>query len=110
MLSKNICFSAVALSFMSSAYPQGATPQAPQMPASPPQQVVAPIGNSTSQNAVLSDEAIRSNPDPAVQRFNREFGGNSNSFAAPSMKMDINGTGISLPKCTTEAKEGKGCD
>ena len=72
MLPKTLCFSAAALAFMSSAYPQGAVPPAAPGAAQVPQPAVAPTGIGASpQNAAQTDEAIRSNPDPALQRFNQ---------------------------------------
>lgn len=108
MQSKNICFGAVALAFMTSADPQSAALQAIQISAPASQQAISPLGNAAPQNA--PDEATRSNPDPALQRFGREFDRNSDGFVAPTMKIDISGSGISVPKCLAEAKEGKGCE
>jgi hypothetical protein len=111
MLPKILCFSAAALVFMSAAYPQGALPPAAPVAAPVPQPVVAPSGiGASTQNAAQTDEAIRSNPDPALQRFNRGFDRNNDNFVAPTMNLDIKGSGISLPTCVAEAKEGKTCD
>jgi hypothetical protein len=109
MLAKIICFVAAALVFMSSAYPQGAVPPAAPVAPQVPQPAPQGIGASP-QNAARTDEAIRSNPDPALQRFNRGFDRNSDSLASPILNMDIKGAGISLPTCVAEAKEGKSCD
>jgi len=111
MLPKMLSISAAALAFMSSAYPQGVAPPAAPVAAPAPQPVVAAPGiGASQQNAAQPDEALRSNPDPALQRFNRGFDRNSDSLASPIMNMDIKGSGISLPTCVAEAKEGKTCD
>ena len=100
MQSRNICFGVVALAFMASAYPQAPPPPPPTPP--PPTSAARP-------NATEPDEMTRNNPDPAKQRFNREFGQAKDSFVAPVMNMDIKGAGISLPTCVAESKDGKGC-
>jgi hypothetical protein len=107
MQSRNICFGVVALAFMSSAYPQ-ALPGGP--PPQPNMLPIVPLGNNAPRpNAPEPDEMTRNNPDPAMQRFNREFGQAKDSFVAPVMNMDIKGAGISLPTCVAESKDGKGC-
>lgn len=112
MVGKCVCFGTLALAFMSSAYPQGVAPQAApiQVPAPASPQAVVPPGSGTPPIKVQPGVVTQSNPDPALQRFSRGFERNKDSFVAPTMNIDIKASGISLPKCVSEAKEGKGCE
>jgi hypothetical protein len=108
MQSRNICFGAVALVFMSAAYPQAIPAggvQATNIVSPPP----PPAPSSQPGAAIAPARETASNPDPAVQRFNREFGHAGDGVAAPAMKIEIEGGGISMPKCAAESKEGAGC-
>lgn len=112
MVGKYVCFGTVAVAFMSSAYPQGVAPQAApiQVPAPASQQVVVPPAGSVPPGKVQPGEVTQGNPDPALQRFSRGFDRNRDGFVAPTLNIDIKASGISLPKCVSEAKDGKGCE